>query len=198
MWFSQSGNLAGGLTLAGAFVAGYMFTRLNYVWRLVARRDAKRAGGVFAEISRIGDALERCEKSLTHSQAQLFEEAVFLPHYAGPYATLGELQTASEQREEVLSDVEEFACMENFSYIVSLPFFEAKKIVEEKGYFLKVLYVNDSTLKMPAPQYSQTTIGVKVKDSAFDYHAQKPSPTSTISAIVDIGGQDRSDRGQNE
>lgn len=141
------------------------------------------------------------------------QQELELCSFAGPYATLGELlpratsatrrgkQLANDdkQREKPLSAVQELDQMENFSYVISLPYFHARDLVKKKGYDLHVLYVTTSSTlhpaKTPALRYSHKIIGVHLDDPKYNHHTKQPSAEATIAAVIDIGGQDRSNRG---
>lgn len=131
----------------------------------------------------------------------------------GGYISMAELEDARKTSKNAskMSAEDEESTLRLFSHILGLKYFHAKKIVEDKGYSLHPIYTNDEP-KNPAPAYNRTILGVRIKDPNDDYSTLREtmlsmgkiseayerliSDEAIIEGIVDIGGQDTSNRGQ--
>jgi len=120
----------------------------------------------------------------------------------GGYATIREINQAREEadkfKEKRLSRADELDIMHTFSNIRNMNYHQALGVVEEQGYTLHPIYINNGP-KTKATTYSGTTIGVCVTDPDFDVlmgGVQGLSKRAIITSVVDVGGQDPNDRGR--
>jgi len=120
----------------------------------------------------------------------------------GGYATIREINQAREEadkfKEKRLSRADELDIMHTFSNIRNMNYHQALGVVEEQGYTLHPIYINNGP-KTKATTYCGTTIGVCVTDPDFDVltgGVQGLSKRAVITSVVDVGGQDPNDRGR--
>jgi len=118
----------------------------------------------------------------------------------GGYVTNSEINKVSKKSQEYhenkLSRADELEIIQTFSGIKGMGYYPALGIVEEQGYSLYPVYVNNGP-KTPSNRYSATVLGVKIRDPEFDPDGAEnaPSRKATIVDIVDVGGQDLHNRG---
>jgi len=77
--------------------------------------------------------------------------------------------------------------MEDYSYIISLPYSQACRLVASKGYTLRVSSVQGASQKLPADNYSSTTFGVEIRDSNYNFKTDTPSTDAVIVSINSVG-----------
>ncbi len=127
------------------------------------------------------------------------EEPILFPvNQGGGYATNSDLEEVSEEtkkfRENLLSRADELEIMHTFKGLVGMGFFPALGVVEEQGYSLHPVYINNGP-KNGAGAYSGTLLGVKITDPEYDPVENQLSKRAVIDEIVDVGGQDLHNRG---
>ena len=98
----------------------------------------------------------------------------YVTTYRDTYATLDELiktkfETNLRGKSGELSLREKYSLMEDYSYIISLPYAQACRLVATKGYTLRVSSVQGSSQKLPADNYSDTTFGVEIRDLNYNF-----------------------------
>lgn len=101
-------------------------------------------------------------------------------------------RTFTKERDEKIGM--QSSIFKKFSNIEGMKFFQALGIVEEQGYTLHPLYVNDGK-KNPVEEESDRIIGVKVKDISYNSLENKLSPRAVVERLVDVGGVDKYDNG---
>ena len=120
---------------------------------------------------------------------------VFPTSTKGGYMTMGELSTSFASKPSTISRADELELINLFRGIVGMPLTQAQTEVSKQGYSIWVLYCGMGE-KMPAPAYSSTVIGVRIKDEKFNPETRTWSPYAVVSEIIDVGGVDAKDRGK--
>lgn len=129
---------------------------------------------------------------------QMGDEPILLPTstVGGRYVTNQDLDNLSQKSKEfkknIISRADELDIIRTFEAIVGMNFFQALGIVEEQGYTLHPVYINNGQKRVSAV-YSGTTLGVKVNDP--DFTGTALGKRTTITEIVDVGGRDKHNRG---
>ena len=115
----------------------------------------------------------------------------------GKYFTNADLDDISDKKKNFkkLSRADELDIIHSFEHIVGKKYYDARSIVEEEGYSLHPIYINDEP-KNVAQLYSGTVLGVKIEDNNYNNAMNIISPQATITEIIDVGGQDEHDRGK--
>ena len=80
--------------------------------------------------------------------------------------------------------------MEDYSYIISLPYSQARRIVSNKGYTLRIVSVQGSSQQIPSKSYSSNTFGVEIRDPTYNFQTNTPSKDAVIVSINIIGPVD--------
>ncbi len=116
----------------------------------------------------------------------------YVTTYRDTYATLDELiktkfETNLRGKSGELSLREKYSLMEDYSYIISLPYAQACRLVATKGYTLRVSSVQGSSQKLPADNYSDTTFGVEIRDLNYNFKMDTPSKDAMIVSINNVG-----------
>ena len=118
----------------------------------------------------------------------------------GGYATVDEIhetkiQSEKFRNENQISRADEVEIMHTFNGIRGMNYYQAMGVVEEQGYSLHPIYINKGAKRISVT-YSGTIIGVCVDDPDYNpIHRDVISKKATVSSIVDVGGQDKHDRG---
>ena len=151
---------------------------------------------MFDEESKIRD--RTLEETLDVGK-QIGEEPVrYFAKQGGGYATNEEMKESKDKsdsfKEKKLSRADELDIIHTFGNIKGMNYQQACGIVEEQGYTLYPLYVNNGD-KRRALTYKGTCLGVKVKDPDFNYLKYELSKRAVVVDIVDVGGQDKDNRG---
>lgn len=120
---------------------------------------------------------------------------VFPTSTKGGYMTMGELSTNFASKPSTISRADELELINLFRGIVGMPLNQAQTEVSKQGYSIWVLYCGMGE-KMPAPAYSSTLIGVRIKDEKFNPETRTWSPYAVVTEIIDVGGVDAKDRGK--
>ena len=126
----------------------------------------------------------------------------YVTTYRDTYATLDELiktklETNLGGKSGELSLREKYSLMEDYSYIISLPYAQACRLVASKGYTLRVSSVQGSSQKLPADNYSDTTFGVEIRDLNYNFKMNTPSKDAVIVSINNVGPPGPNTRGKN-
>ena len=107
------------------------------------------------------------------------------------YATLGELVQPKLETDRGggggLSLRQKYSLMEDYSYIVSIPYAQACRLVASKGYTLRVSSVQGNNQKLPTDDYSSTTFGVEIRDANYNFKTNTPSTDAVIVSINSVG-----------
>ena len=135
------------------------------------------------------------EKTLEAGKKVGSEPVRFPVKPGGGYVTNQEVEDSSSKKFKKLSRADELDIIRFFKSIIGMCYWNALGIVEEQGYTLHPVYINDFP-KNPAQVYSGTTLGVYVKDSEYDGELGELSLGATIIDIVDVGGKDEYNRGR--
>jgi len=151
---------------------------------------------MFDEESKIRD--RSLEETLDVGK-QIGEEPVrYFAKRGGGYATNEEIKESKDDsdlfKEKNLSRADELDIIHTFGNIKGMGYHQACGFVEERGYTLHPLYVNNGD-KRKALTYKGTCLGIKIKDPDFDYFKYELSKKAIIVDIVDVGGQDKDNRG---
>ena len=85
---------------------------------------------------------------------------------------------------------QKYALMEDYSYIISLSYSQACRIVSNKGYTLRVVSVQGSSQPIPSKSFSSNTFGVEIRDPNYDFQANTPSKDAVIVSINIVGSVD--------
>jgi len=125
----------------------------------------------------------------------------YVTTYRDTYATLDELiktkfETNLRGKSGELSLREKYSLMEDYSYIISLPYAQACRLVATKGYTLRVSSVQGSSQKLPADNYSDTTFGVEIRDLNYNFKMDTPSKDAMIVSINNVGPPGPNTRGK--
>lgn len=107
-------------------------------------------------------------------------------------------QYEEKVNDEVLSRQEERSILGSMSDLIGKNYYEASVIANDRGYFLYPIYVG--LIKTKVPDYSKDTIGVRIKDADPNENKTqegypKPTEKAIITEIIDVGGNDRYNRG---
>ena len=107
-------------------------------------------------------------------------------------------QYEEKVNDEVLSRQEERSILGSMSDLIGKNYYEASVIANDRGYFLYPIYVG--LIKTKVPEYSKDTIGVRIKDADPNENKTqegypKPTEKAIITEIIDVGGNDRFNRG---
>jgi len=129
------------------------------------------------------------------------EPIAFFSGPGGGYATIGQVKKMNEDsrkfhEENRLKRADELDIMHTFNNIRGMNFHQALGIVEEQGYTLYPIYVNNG-IKIPRSVYAGNVLGVSIEDNEFNFCDHFPSKKARIISIIDVGGQDDRDRGKN-
>ena len=121
-----------------------------------------------------------------------FTPVNYVTTYRATYATLDELikttlETNREEKNEELSLRQKYSLMEDYSYIISLSYSQACRLVETKGYTLQVSSVQGSSQNLPTDNYSSTTFGVEIRDPQYNFKMNTPSKKAVIVSINNVG-----------
>ncbi len=116
----------------------------------------------------------------------------YVSTYRDTYATLDELiKTKLEmnvgKKNEKLSLRQKYSLMEDYSYIISLPYAQACRLVAAKGYTLQVSSVRGSSQKISVDSISDNTFGVEIQDPQFDFKMNTPSREAVVVSITNVG-----------
>ena len=114
----------------------------------------------------------------------------FSTSYADTYARLDELVKKPPEVVQSTADLsfrQKYALMEDYSYIISMSYSQACRIVSTKGYTLRVSSVHGFSQKLPSDSYSSTTFGVEIQDSNYNFQTNSPSKDAVIVSIINIG-----------
>ena len=114
----------------------------------------------------------------------------FSTSYADTYATLDELVKKPPEVVKGTSELtlrQKYALMEDYSYIISLPYSQACRLVSAKGYTLRVSSVQESNQKLLSESYSSTTFGVEIRDPNYNFQTNTPSKDAVIISIINVG-----------
>ena len=144
------------------------------------------------------DIIEKFEPELDSEPEPELDSVVdstpvnYVTTYRDTYATLDELiktklETNLGGKSGELSLREKYSLMEDYSYIISLPYAQACRLVASKGYTLRVSSVQGSSQKLPADNYSDTTFGVEIRDLNYNFKMDTPSKDAMIVSINNVG-----------
>ena len=86
-----------------------------------------------------------------------------------------------------LSLRQKYALMEDYSFIISLPYSQACRLVSAKGYTLRISSVQGSNQKLPSETYSSTTFGIEIRDSHYNFRTNTPSKYAMVVSINNVG-----------
>ena len=114
----------------------------------------------------------------------------FSTSYADTYARLDELVKKPPEVVQSTADLsfrQKYALMEDYSYIISMSYSQACRIVSTKGYTLRVSSVQGFSQKLPSDTYSSTTFGVEIQDPNYNFQTNSPSKDALIASIINIG-----------
>ena len=114
----------------------------------------------------------------------------FSTSYADTYARLDELVKTPPEAVQSTADLslrQKYALMEDYSYIISMSYSQACRIVSTKGYTLRVSSVKGFSQKLPADAYSSTTFGVEIQDPHYNFQTNSPSKDAVVASIINIG-----------
>ena len=168
------------------FVGGYKYAyrrqKIHKIHKMVEGQD----------ISSASKKIEP-EPKITYSQ-QVNSEKYFSTSFRHTYATLDELakkKTDKVKSENNLTLRQKYALMEDYSYIISLSYSQACRIVSNKGYTLRVVSVQGSSQPIPSKSFSSNTFGVEIRDPNYDFQANTPSKDAVIVSINMVGPDDR-------
>lgn len=138
---------------------------------------------------------------IDHSYKAGTATPVFHTSKSGGYATFKDLDNAIKTYREnegqgLLSRSEEREILNSFRDLVGQNYYDACNIANDRNYFLHPIYVG--LKKTRERDYSGDVIGVRIKDEDLTYTAEgnpKPSGAAIITELIDIGGNDRFNRG---
>ena len=82
---------------------------------------------------------------------------------------------------------QKYALMEDYSFIISLPYSQACRLVSNKGYSLRISSVHGSSQKLSTDAYSSTMFGVEIQDPNYNFSTNTPSQDATIVSIINVG-----------
>lgn len=82
---------------------------------------------------------------------------------------------------------QKYSLMEDFSYIISMPYAQACQNVSSKGYKLCVISVQGSSQKMSSKTYPSNTFGVEICDSNYNFQIDTPSKKAVVVSIINVG-----------
>ena len=205
---SNEGYLIG---VVGGMLVGWVFGQMwqsfndrhwaKYLLSLIDLEEEDRNAVLKTEneAEQLFDETVRTVEEIRDIGRQTGSEPVRFPvAKGGGYVTNSEIEEVSKKSKNFdrLSRGDELDIMHTFKGIIGMGFFRAQGAVEEQGYSLHPIYINDGP-KNPTSTYSATTLGVKVKDSLYDFCDTDKglSCEAVITEIVDVGGQDPHGRG---
>jgi hypothetical protein len=107
------------------------------------------------------------------------------------YVKLKDLSLKVKPSPDALPAAEERKILKQFNNLLYISYTDACQKVALENYSLHILYVGMGK-KMPLPEYSSTTIGVRITDPNWN---GVPSSEAVVKEIIDVGGVDSRDRG---
>jgi hypothetical protein len=150
-------------------------------------RSAKTGG--YATFQDLENAAKYYKETGKHTNYSELDEAMRL-HKDGP--------NDSANQSEFLSTSDEKSILITMNDLVGQNYYTASNIATERGYFLYPIYVGLKKTSC-SPAYSKDVIGVRIKDDLdlIQYTNGMPNPTQSaiITEIIDVGGNDRLNRG---
>ena len=116
----------------------------------------------------------------------------YVTTYRDTYATLDELiKTKLEmnvgKKNGKMSLRQKYSLMEDYSYIISLPYSQACRLVAAKGYTLQVSSVRGSSQKISVDSIPDNTFGVEIQDLQYDFKMNTPSKDAVVVSITNVG-----------
>ena len=131
------------------------------------------------------------EPEKTYSRDPLVNSVnYFSTSYTDTYATLDELVKKKTEMVNTGTELtlrQKYALMEDYSYIISLPYSQGCRLVSAKGFTLRVRSVQGSSQTLPSETYSSTTFGVEIRDPSYNFHTNTPSEKAVIVSIINVG-----------
>jgi len=130
----------------------------------------------------------RTKTQILERGKETIQPATFFAKTGGGYMTNEQLESTRKNFDMFvkLTPEEEEDIIRIFRHIEGLPFLKAKGIVEEQGFTLYPMSINDIQLSSSI-LYKGTTIGVELK--CHDMYETPQAQNSIVRKIVNIGGQ---------
>lgn len=114
----------------------------------------------------------------------------FPASYSDTYARLDELvppaPSSLPKPPTELSVRQKFSLMEDYSYIISMTYSQACRLVAKKGYSLRVKAVRGCDRKLLSESFSTPSFEVEIEDHDYDFHTNSPSKHAVIVSIIDV------------
>ena len=130
------------------------------------------------------------EPEKTYGDPAVHSVNYFSSSYTDTYATLDELVKKPPKMIKDTTELtlrQKYTLMEDYSYIISLPYSQACRFVSAKGYSLRISSVQGSSQKLPSETYSSTTFGVEIRDPNYNFLTYTPSKDAVIVSIINVG-----------
>jgi len=187
----QNNFILVGIGFVIGFVSGYKYGSSHKIKKIKNLNVLKKGGGI-----------SRCESESELEPKPDLESKIVKPYdvgsavnyfstsYADTYARLDELVKAPPKAVQSTPDLslrQKYALMEDYSYIISMTYSQACRIVSTKGYTLRVSSVQGSNRTLPSDPFSSTTFGVEIQDPNYNFQTNSPSKDAVVSSIINIG-----------
>lgn len=159
------------------------------------------------EVNAEEEYISMLEKELDLKAAESFKKQKTIPEpgtaapvfhtsKAGGYATFADLDIAVKTYKAAEVSAERLVLSE-FRDLVGMNYSLACNVAGDRGYFLYPIY-HGLKRTTDSATYSKDVLGVRIKDDDFQYWPDgqpRPSVNAVVTEVIDVGGNDRNNRG---
>ena len=178
------------------FVSGYNYTYRRKTLKLLSRDNIDKLGSYPEPVAEPDSEPDSEPDPVTSFRPKISgggsTPVNYVNTYRDTYATLDELiktklETNVGKKNEKLSLRQKYSLMEDYSYIISLPYAQACRLVAAKGYTLQVSSVRGSSQKISVDSIPDNTYGVEIQDLQYDFKMNTPSKDAVVVSITNVG-----------